>query len=109
LPSRIVARRGKADFTHRVNEAVERDHIKLRDVFRADEAGTWLRYVNEEAVSILRESRTNRDRLDSCEGARHLMDLTGLVLWLRVFFGKKPTPRTRGNEQCESTMARSEP
>ncbi len=88
LPETIVHRRWKADFSHLVNEGVERDFPRLIQALDAGGEAITRGYVSGDVLK--KNLKRLRDRIagPSCEVAWSLSDLLGLEVWLGVFFGK---------------------
>jgi len=86
LPEAIVHRRWKADFTHLVNETVERDFPRLLQYLDREGQTINRGYVSREVLNKSLEHLQSRIEGPTCEVAWSLSDLLGLELWLRVFF-----------------------
>jgi asparagine synthase (glutamine-hydrolysing) len=88
LPEAIARRTWKADFTHLVNEGMERDFAQAVDWLRPDAMAISAGYVSRDVMSG--ELVRVKDRLggSSADTAWSLSDLLGLELWLQVFFGE---------------------
>lgn len=95
LPDAIANRKWKADFTHLVNEGMERDYQQMLDCLQSGAATTKWGYVKG---SVLREHlqqlRGQIRKAATGEIAWTLADLLALELWLQVFFD----PRRAKNE-----------
>jgi asparagine synthase (glutamine-hydrolysing) len=92
LPDEIVARTWKGDFTHVVNEAMERGYSQLVRCLEDGGMAVSFGYVKGE---VMREELARlRDRIrgPDCGITWSLSDLLGLELWLQVFFGDKAIP-----------------
>lgn len=102
LPGAIARRRGKADFTHLVNEAVKRDFTKM--VYRLESEGEAVKrgFVVVDALKRGLKRLGGRIQGPTCEVAWSLSELLGLELWLQVFFGDN------GNKKKVSVKPRSE-
>jgi len=88
LPDAITLRRSKGDFTHLVNEAVERDFSRVVDCLNGDGEALKRGYVTEDVLKKSLNRLEGRVQGPTCEVAWSLSKLTGLELWLRVFFGE---------------------
>ncbi len=88
LPEAIVHRRWKADFSHLVNEAVERDFTRLVHCLGLGGQAVTRGYVTADVLK--KNLKGLRDQISgpTCEVAWSLSDLLGLELWLRIFFGE---------------------
>jgi asparagine synthase (glutamine-hydrolysing) len=96
LPEAIVNRKGKADFTHRVNAGVQRDRPDLIKVLEADEVGSRLGYVERDAIKDLVARVPELAQENTCQAAQTVVELFGLVLWRNMFFDKGPAVQKRG-------------
>lgn len=106
LPDAIVRRTWKADFTHLVNEGMQRDFASLAQCLRADRMAIKWGYVKggvmEKELGRLKDGLQGRH--DS-EIAWALSDLLGLELWLQVFFGENcPSPQGPGLTRSNSRV-----
>jgi asparagine synthase (glutamine-hydrolysing) len=102
LPEAIVHRRWKADFSHLVNETVEREFHRL--VRCLDHQGEAVKrgYVRKDVIKKNLEVLHGRLSGPSCDVAWRLSDLLGFELWLRVFFGEPgTTERVSADRQDE--------
>ena len=88
LPDAIALRRSKGDFTHLANEAVERDFPRVVHCLGRDGEAVKRGYVTEDVLNKNLKRLEGRVRGPTCEVAWRLSDLTGLELWLRLFFGE---------------------
>lgn len=88
LPEAIVHRRWKADFSHLVNEAVERDLPRVAHCLDGDAHAIVSGYVTRDVLEKNLKQIGVRLSGPTCEVAWSLSDLLGLELWLRVFFGE---------------------
>ena len=102
LPTPIINRRWKADFTDFVNEGMAREYPRLIECLQSGGMAVKFGYVREnelwEALTQLRERIHGPNALVSWS----LSDLLGLELWLQVFFGEdpmKPSAITRMSEE----------
>jgi len=94
LPDAIVNRKWKADFTHLVNEGMERDYPKLLDSLETGAAAITWGYVDRSRLQDqLRSLREMIRKNATAEIAWSLADLLGLELWLQVFFEPGATCR----------------
>ncbi len=91
LPEAIRLRRWKADFTHLVNEGMERDYPQLLRCLQTDELAVKLGYIKGNALKKDLERMRVRISGTDCAVSWSLSALLGLELWLQVFFGKKMT------------------
>lgn len=100
LPDAIANRRWKADFTHLVNEGMERDYPQMLDCLQAGAATFKWGYVKE---NILHEHLHRlKDQIRgaaTCEATWALTDLLALELWLQVFFESRHTRSESGAEE----------
>ncbi len=87
LPEAIARRTWKADFTHLVNEGMERDYAQAVDWLRHDAMVISQGYVSREVMIGELERVKNQLGGSSADAAWSLSDLLGLELWLQVFFG----------------------
>lgn len=95
LPDAIVRRTWKADFTHLVNQGMERDFTEVVERLQADAVAVRLGYVNRDAMSA--ELGRLKDGLRGHRDAQiawALSDLLGLEMWLQVFFEAGSTKST---------------
>ena len=103
LPEAIVNRKSKADFTHLVNEGMERNYPKLLDSLESGAAAMTWGYVNRPRLQDqLRALRETIGGAATGEVAWSLTDLLGLELWLQVFF----KPRTVRDESATPERSR---
>ena len=87
LPDAIADRKWKADFTHLVNEGLERDFTQFLDCLESGGAAEAWGYVDRPRLrEQLRELRGTIRTSATCEVSWALTDLLGLELWLQVFF-----------------------
>jgi len=93
LPEAIVHRRWKADFSHLVNETVERDFPRLIHCLDGEGQAVKRDYVTRDVLKKSLEHLQGRIQGPTCEVAWSISDLLGLELWLRVFFGESGTRR----------------
>ncbi len=92
LPDAIADRKWKADFTHLVNEGMERDYQPFLDCLESGAAGEAWGYVDRpRLLNQLRDLRGTMRTSATCDAAWALTDLLGLELWLQVFFGERGT------------------
>ena len=105
LPEAIALRRGKADFTHLVNEAVERDFPRMVHCLESEGEAVKRGYVTWDVLKKSFDRLRGQVQGPTCEVAWSLSDLLGLELWLRVFFGKSGD----GNEGCTEQSSGLEP
>jgi asparagine synthase (glutamine-hydrolysing) len=87
LPDAIARRTWKADFSHLVNEGMERDFPQLVRCLESDGLAVRLGYLDG---TVLRdELRRMKDRIrgPECEISWGLSDLLGLEIWLQIFLG----------------------
>jgi asparagine synthase (glutamine-hydrolysing) len=88
LPEAIRERRWKADFSHLVNEGMERDYPQLVQCLQAEEMAVKFGYLKGAALRQDLARIKDRIRGPNCAVSWGLSDLLGLELWLQVFFGK---------------------
>lgn len=88
LPAAIALRNWKADFTHLVNQALEREYPQLAQCLGADAMAVRAGYADWDVMRTALAQMKDRLRGSSCDNAWSLSDLLGLELWLRVFFGR---------------------
>ncbi len=96
LPEAIALRRGKADFTHLVNEAVERDFPRMVHCLESEGEAVKRGYVSRDVLEESLGHLGGQIQGPTCEVAWSLSDLLGLELWLQVFFGKT----SKGEKGC---------
>jgi asparagine synthase (glutamine-hydrolysing) len=90
LPEAIANRRWKADFTHLVNEGMERDYSRMMDCLESGTAASRWGYVKEKVLqSHLQGLQGRIQGAATGEVAWALTDLLGLELWLQVFFDQR--------------------
>lgn len=90
LPDAIANRRWKADFTHLVNEGMERDYSQLLDCLQAGAATFKWGYVKGNILhEHLHRLRGQIRGAATCEATWALSDLLALELWLQVFFEQR--------------------
>ena len=87
VPSPILARREKADFTDLVNEGMERDLPKMVECLRSPGLAIRLGYVNDAGIVGLHDLK-GRIAGPDCSVAWSLQDILSLELWLQIFFGR---------------------
>ena len=85
LPEAIRERRWKADFTHLVNEGMERDYPQLVQCLEAEEMAVKFGYIEEAVLRKNLVRMKDRIRGPNCLVSWDLSDLLGLELWLQVF------------------------
>jgi asparagine synthase (glutamine-hydrolysing) len=105
LPQAIARRTWKADFTHLINEGMERDYPHLVERVQRQGQCVEFGYVNKDAVEH-ELARLRTQLRGTAESAWSLSDLLGLELWLQVFFG---TPHARSwpkepERTCDSAI-----
>ncbi len=88
LPDAIARRTWKGDFTHLVNEEVERDYPELLRCFRSDGLAVKLGYVNGDVARDTLKRLKDHIRGPTCDIAWSLSSLLALELWLQIFFGE---------------------
>ena len=91
VPDRIVARRDKGEFTHLVNEGILQEFAGIRRLFDATALSVELGYVD--GVALRRHLDTWESAIDAAADAslaNRIVDLCGLELFLRAFFGAGP-------------------
>lgn len=88
LPDAIALRRSKADFTHLVNTAVQRDFPQLVQYLVAGGQAIKQGYISEDVLKKSLERLGDRILGPTCTVAWSLSDLVGLEIWLRVFFAE---------------------
>ena len=96
LPEAIALRRGKADFTHLVNEAVKRDFPRMVHCLESEGEAVKRGYVSRDVLEENLGHLGGQIQGPTCEVAWSLSDLLGLELWLQVFFGKT----SKGEKGC---------
>jgi asparagine synthase (glutamine-hydrolysing) len=90
LPDAIADRRWKADFTHLVNEGMERDYPRLLNCLESGKAAVTWGYVSQTRLRDQLQALQSTIRgAATCEVAWALSDLLGLELWLQVFFEQR--------------------
>lgn len=108
LPDAITLRRSKGDFTHLVNEAVERDFSRVVDCLNGDGEALKRGYVTEDVLKKSLNRLEGRVQGPTCEVAWSLSKLIGFELWLRVFFGEsdngKEVVAERGSKPKPQTI-----
>ncbi len=88
LPEAIALRRSKGDYTHLVNEAVERDFSRIVHCLESEGEAVKRGYVSRDVLEESLGHLGGQIQGPTCEVAWRLSDLTGLELWLRLFFGE---------------------
>lgn len=88
LPEAIVHRTWKADFTHHVNEGMQRDYPQLVHCLLAGGLAVQRGYLKENVLRKKLIRLQTRIQGPTCEIAWRLSALVGLELWLQVFDGK---------------------
>jgi asparagine synthase (glutamine-hydrolysing) len=86
LPTAIVERRWKADFTALVNESVRNDYGGILATIDGGRSAVELGYAAAGVVETRTAATVHEGRPD-CEASWALRDLVGLELWLREFAG----------------------
>jgi asparagine synthase (glutamine-hydrolysing) len=88
LPEAIVQRTWKADFTHHVNEGMQRDYPRLAQCLLTGGLSVQRGYLKEDVLRETLARLQSRIQGPTCESAWRLSALVGLELWLQVFYGK---------------------
>jgi len=88
VPSAILERRGKADFTEFTNEGMERDFPEVIHRIRPSGMAVRLGYVGAAMLSEQLKQVGARIRGPNCLASWRLTDLLALELWLQVYFAK---------------------
>jgi asparagine synthase (glutamine-hydrolysing) len=108
LPEAIALRRSKGDYTHLVNEAVERDFPRIVHCLESEGEAVKRGYVTEDVLNKNLKRLGGRIQGPTCEVAWSLSKLTGFELWLRVFFGEsdngKEVVAERGSKPKPQTI-----
>ena len=91
VPDRIVARCDKGEFTHLVNEGILQEFAGIRRLFDATALSVELGYVDGLALRNHLDAWQNAiDDATDASLANRIVDLCGLELFLRAFFGAGP-------------------
>jgi asparagine synthetase B (glutamine-hydrolysing) len=92
VPAAILDRTWKADFTHLVNNGMDREFIDLLDCLESSGRAAELGYLNRsrlrETLVPLREQLLRPD----CVATWQLSDVLALELWLQAFFSAPAPP-----------------
>ncbi|MFX0202082.1 MAG: asparagine synthetase B family protein, partial [Candidatus Hodarchaeota archaeon] len=86
LPTRIIERRCKADFTDLSNDRVACDFHSIVQSLESGRMAVRLGYVNEKTLSSELKRLRDHIRRPDCLVSWSLYDLLGLEIWLQVFF-----------------------
>jgi len=89
LPTPILERRWKADYTDPVNEGMEREYPEVVDCLQSHSMAVQLGYVNGDVLRNGLTRAKDRIRGPDCLVTWSLRDLVALELWLQVFFEEK--------------------
>lgn len=91
LPTGIVERRGKADFSDFANSGVERDYPQFIDLLQSGGLAVRSGYVGRDALR--RETARLKSRImgPDCLVSWRFRELIGLELWLGTFFDSTKT------------------
>lgn len=89
LPTRILERRWKADFTDLLNDRVAHDFQTIVQCLESGRMAVRLGYVDEKMLSNELERLRDYIRRADCLVSWSLYNLLGLEIWLQVFFGKE--------------------
>jgi asparagine synthase (glutamine-hydrolysing) len=96
LPAAIAGRRGKADFTARVNEGVDRQLPQLLRWLEPSPLTVKFGYVEKNgAGAIVKELKTGKPRQDALLSWA-LRDVLALEVWLQIFFGDRRADEVPG-------------
>jgi asparagine synthase (glutamine-hydrolysing) len=93
LPTRILERRWKADFTDLSNDRVARDFPSIAQSLQSGGLAAGLGYVDGKILNSELKRLRDRIRGPDCLVSWSLYDLLGLEIWLRVFFGETITEK----------------
>jgi asparagine synthase (glutamine-hydrolysing) len=105
LPEAIANRKWKADFTHLVNEGMERDFPQMLGCLQTGSAAVDMGYVNRDALQDHLSRLQGQIRgASTAELSWTLTDLLGLELWLQVYFDQRSAWNQSGIE--EQTLER---
>jgi asparagine synthase (glutamine-hydrolysing) len=85
LPDTIANRTWKADFTHLVNDGMERDFPSLAHYLESGSAAITQGYLVESKMQALLTQYRGQLKTGTCEAAWTLGDMLGLELWLQIF------------------------
>lgn len=94
LPAAIAGRAGKAGFTWLANRGVEREFPRIQELFERPLSVEYGYLRRDKLESELTRLRAQAQRSTDSKAALQLMDLVGLELWLRAFFGKQNPSRS---------------
>ena len=90
LPELIKRRTWKANFTHLVNEGIQKDLPRLLQYLELNPMAIKRGYLKENFVQTWFPRLQNQMCSSSCEAAWRFSDVLGLELWLRAFFRDSP-------------------
>ncbi len=92
LPDTIANRTWKADFTHLVNDGMERDFPNLAHHLESGSAAITQGYLVESKMRAVLTQYRGQLKNGTCEAAWTLGDMLGLELWLQTFIEKSGLP-----------------
>jgi hypothetical protein len=88
LPTRILERRWKADFTDLSNDRVARDFPSIAQSLQSGGLAARLGYVDGKILNSELKRLRDRIRGPDCLVSWSLYDLLGVEIWLQVFLGE---------------------
>ena len=104
LPGTIANRTWKADFTHLVNEGMERDFPGLAHYLESESAAVAHGYLIESKRQALLAQYRDRLKDKTCAAAWTLGDMLGLELWLKIFIEQGGAPHAAPVNELRPAM-----
>jgi len=98
VPDKIVGRRTKGVFTHLGNESVERDFHEIEALLGKESLAVEMGYLDGDVLAgaVAQWRVTNQASTDSIAAWR-IVDLCGIEVFLREFFGNSPKAHERND------------